>query len=1199
MKKKQHGEFYCLFRKLMRVMRLTLFLIVVSSALTFSASSYSQNLTLKLHDATVGEVMKTIELQSEFLFFYQEQQVDLNRRVSIQVTSESVDKILDQLFAGTDNIYIISDRQIVIGKEPMKELEKQIPSIKGENGLLLQQPEKKNIDGKVLDSAGLPMPGVSVVVKGTTVGTVTNVDGVFALSIPSDAKVLQFSFVGMKTQDVEIGGNTSFSVEMEEESIGVDEVVVTALGITRDKKGLGYAVQEIDGDDLNEARETNFVNSLSGKVAGVNITSSGAVGSSSRIVIRGENSLNFGANEPLYIVDGIPVGNAGTNNSTTADYGNSSAEINPSDVESMTVLKGPAASALYGSRAANGVIVITTKSGQGRKGLGVTINSGTTFEQLLRLPKFQNEFGQGSNGLYEGSNFGATWSDYPNGVYDAYDESWGPRLNVGTIEKQFFSPTIGGMRGGDVANPNRGEVIPSPWIAYPDNIKDFFNTGHTYFNNVSLTGGNDKGNFRFSYTNLDQSGVIPNNDLKRNTFALKSNYNFTDKFKADVSMNYINTTSTNRPETGYGRNSIMYFMVWFVRSGDMNALRDYWQQGFEGKKQFQYNYGENHNNPFFYQYENTKGQDKHRFFGNIELNYDFSDKLSLMARGGIDVYNDFRPMKWALSTVGYEQGMYREVNQYFKEQNLDFLLSYKDKVGDDFNYRISAGGNQMIRESRFRSVTAPELLVPGIYTITNSAAEIVTSSFSSEEKINSLYAFAQLDYKSTYYLDLTTRNDWSSTLPVNHNSYFYPSASFSVLTNQVFEMPEWVTQAKIRLGIAQVGNDTGAYNLYNTFNFSQPWGDDYTLSSSSVLKNNNLKPESITTYEIGTDIRLMKSRLGLDLTFYDTRSKNQIIDIPLTSSTSYSSRVINAGEIQNKGFEVMLNAVPIQKDNGFQWSITLNYSKNTGKVIELASDITSITQSAPGEDASIQARIGEKMGAIYGPGYQRVESGSRTGEIIIFENGRPKATDDDIYLGNINPDWIGSISNNFSYKDFTLGVLVDIHYGGEFISRFYNKGVGAGQLSESAGGRSAREVGHEYDEPYYMVGAALVNGGYVANSTSTDGTYSEGVYGTDARYFHKGLIDHISEGQLFDATYLKLRELKFGYKIPVKIFNNYIKDMSVSVVGRNLFLWTPKSNQHFDPEVTTATTGGGLVPGFENMSLPSTRSYGINLNVKF
>jgi TonB-linked SusC/RagA family outer membrane protein len=1199
MKKKVTGVFSARenLLKFIRVMKLMGFFLF-AGLMQVSANIYSQsaNIKLSMENAELQSVIREIQKQTEFVFFYSPEDVNGIIVSKVEVEKESLEKTLEICLAGTMLNYEIIHKAVVLKKvEPeVKKASEEKPAKE-----IILQPRLKEISGSVKDEKGLPLPGVSVMVKGTTTGTITDNDGNFGLLIPVDAATLVFSFVGMKAREIPIGDRAVFMLVMEEETIGLEDVVVTALGITREKKGLGYAVQEIKGDELNEARETNFVNSLAGKVAGVNISSSGAVGSSSRIIIRGESSLNFGANEPLYIVDGVPVGNVGTSNSTSADYGNSSAEINPSDIESMTVLKGPAASALYGSRAANGVIVITTKSGKGSKGLGVTVNSGTTFEEILRLPKFQNEFGQGRNGLYRGSNFGAGWSIYPNGLYDSFDESWGPRLNVGTLERQFHSPTLGRMRGGDVANPTRGEVIPTPWVAYPDNIRDFFETGKTYYNNVSLTGSNDKGNFRLSYTNLDQTGVIPNNDLQRNTFAIKSDYKFTEKFRANVSANYINSTSTNRPETGYGRHSLMYFMVWSVRNMDINAMRNYWQTGFEGKRQFQYNYGENHNNPFFYQYENTKGQDKHRLFGTIELYYDLSSKLSVMARGGTDVYNDFQPMKWAISTVGSEQGRYMEVNHYFKEQNVDFLFSFKDRIGEDFNYRIALGGNQMNRATRFRSVVAPELLVPNIYTITNSATEVITSSRSAQVRINSAYAFTQLDYRNTYFVDITARNDWSSTLPINNNSFFYPSVSFSVLTDQLLSMPDWVAQAKIRLGAAQVGNDTEAYNLYNTLIFQQPWGNNYTLANSSSLKNNNLKPESITTYEIGTDIKLLNNRLNLDFTFYDTRAENQIINVPLTSSTSYSSRVINAGEIQNTGFEIMLSAVPIQNDNGLRWTTGINFSKNTGKVLELASGITSITQSAPGENASIQARIGEKMGEIYGPGYQRVESGPLAGEIIIFENGRPKPTVEDIYLGNINPDWIGSFSNSLVYKNFNLAVLVDVHYGGEFVSRFYNKGMGAGQLLESAEGRSARAVGQEYDGKYYMVGAAMINGSYVPNSTSTDGTYSEGVFGTDARDFHKGLLDHISEGQLFDATYMKLRELKFGYKFPNRLFGNVIKDFQLSLVGRNLFLWTPKSNQHFDPEVSTATTGSGLVPGFENMSLPSTRSYGINLNVKF
>ncbi len=1159
-----------------------------------ASTTYSQRtkITLNLQNVTVKTVLDQIEGGTDYRFAYKINDVDLNRKINVNVRNQLVSQVVDDIFKKSETAYNIIGLQILLFK-------KSIPQGFIDKAEVIKKVQETTITGTVSDEDGGPLPGASIVEKGTTNGTQTDFDGNFTINVGDPNAILIVSYIGFATIEIPSNGQTTLGITLKESSASLDEVVVTALGISRDKKGLGYAVQEIQGDDLNEARETNFVNSLSGKVAGVNISSSGAVGSSSRIIIRGESSLNFNGNEPLYVIDGIPVGNAGTSNSTTSDYGNSSAEINPADIESVTVLKGPAASALYGSRAANGVIVITTKSGESSQGLGVSVTTGTTMESLLRLPKFQNEFGGGANGNYEGSNFGADWSIYPSGIRDGYDESWGPRLNVGTLERQFQSPTLGRMRGGDVANPNRGEVIPTPWIAYPNNIRDFFTTGRTYFNNVALTGGNEKGNYRLSYTNVDQTGIVPNNDLQRNTVALRGSYKFTDKFSVDASMNYVNTTSTNRPETGYGRNSLMYFMNWSVRNMDINALRDYWQEGFEGTRQFQYNYGENHNNPFFYQYENTKGQDKHRLFGNISLNYDFTEHLSLMLRGGTDVYNDFRPMQWALSTVGYENGRYQEVTQFFEERNYDFLLRYNNSIGNDFNYNVSVGGNQMKRSTRYRLALAPELLVPDVYSLSNSASDVVINASNSEKAINSFYAFAQFDYLSTFYLDVTARNDWSSTLPAENNSYFYPSVSFSALLDKALSMPDWVTLAKLRLGAAQVGSDTEPYNLFDTFNFQQPWGSSYALASGSSLKNNNLKPESITTYEIGTDLRFFNNRIGLDFTYYNTRSENQIISIPLAASTSYAGRIINAGEIQNRGFEVMLNMTPLQIEDGLKWDVSLNFSKNEGEVIELAEGITSITQSAPGEDASIQARVGERMGAIWGPGYQRVESGPLAGEIIIGASGIPESTDEDIYLGNINPDWIGSVSNTFTYKNVSLSALVDVHYGGKFVSRFYNKAVGAGQLIESAEGRSARAIGTEYDDPYYMVGAALVDGTYVENSTSTDGTYSTGVYGTDARSFHKARLDHISEGQLFDATYVKLRELKLGYRFPKEHLGNLLKDAQLSIVGRNLFLWTPKSNQHFDPEVAVATGGGGLVPGFENMSLPSTKSLGINLSLKF
>ncbi len=1055
------------------------------------------------------------------------------------------------------------------------------------------------VSGKVIDSDGASLLGANITVKGSYIGTVSNIEGFFEIDVPDTSTTLVVAFIGMETREINVQGKTFVDVSMSMATHNLDDVVVTALGISREKKSLGYSVQEVQGDDLNEARESNFVNSLAGRIAGVKISSSPAVGSSSRITIRGENSFNFHGNQPLYVIDGVPVGNSGTSNSTSADYGNSSAEINPSDIASVNVLKGAAASALYGSRAINGVVVIETKSGKGSKGVSVSLESGLTFEEVLRLPKFQNEFGQGKNGEYSGSNFGASTSIYPDGIYDGYDESWGPRLNAGTLEAQFDSPTLGGMRGADVANPNRGEVIPTPWVSQNDNIKDFFEIGRTMYNNIALTGGNEKGSFRLSYTNLDQKGNIPNNDLQRNTVAFKVGYQLSKRLKTEASINYINTQGTNRPETGYGRHSLMYFMVWTPRNININSLKDYWQEGFEGSKQFQYNYGENHNNPYFYLYENTKGQDKHRVYGQLKLSYDFTEKLNLNIRAGQDVFHDHHPMQWAVSTVNVENGRYRDENYFEREENYEFLLNYRDNLGN-FNFSASAGGNYMRWNRRVNMTEAPQLLVPGIYSLSNSATELVATSWTGEKVIQSLYAFAQLDYKKTVFMELTGRNDWSSTLPLDNNSYFYPSASLSVLANEMIRLPNWLTMAKLRVGVAGVGGDTAPYSLTTPLNFGLPWDNNYALSINSTLGNNTLEPEKKFSYEIGTDIRFFNNRLKFDFAYYDTRTKNQIMSIELPTSTSYTGKIINAGEIQNRGIELMVHARPVETAGGFSWDIYFNYAKNISKVLELDGESDILVQTAPGEDASIQARKGERMGAIYGPGYQRVESGPMKGEIIIFDNGRPKPTSDDIHLGNINPDWTGSISNSFRYKRFDLNTLVDIQWGGDFISRFYNKGMGAGQLEESAKGRSARLVGNEYDDNYYMEGAAeLEDGTYTPNNLSTDGTYSEGVYGVDGRGFHKYFLDHISEGQVFDATYIKLREIRFGYVLPDKIFGDRISHMKVSVVGRNLLLWTPDSNQHFDPEVSVATAGSGLVPGFENMSFPSVKSYGFNISVKF
>jgi len=1033
---------------------------------------------------------------------------------------------------------------------------------------------------------------------------ITNVKGIFQFTKLPNGGPYRFiiSHVGYATDT--LGGyhinessRLSLSVTLRTKNQVLGQVVVTALGIEHKKVSLGYATQEVKGSVLNEARDNNFVNSLSGRVAGVNIISGAGVGSSARITIRGESSLNYFKNQPLVIVDGVPVSNDPVENAGPADYGNSIGELNPADIESVNVLKGAAASALYGSRAANGALVITTKSGKGKRGLGVTLTSGYTWENPLRLPKFQNSFGGGADGLYSGSNFGYSNNGlYPDGVNEDWDESWGPALD-GRLIPQFNSPTTNGFRGADVNLPNRGDIIATPWIPHPNNMKDFFVTGHTRYNSVAVAGSNDVANFRFSYTNNEELGIVPNNNLTRNAFNLKVGYKITDRFSAEAVANYAKTISTSRPDLGYDHGTIMYEYVWFDRNVDINSLRNYWQPGLQGLQQFSQDYGNGHDNPFFYAFESPSGQNKDQLFGNVKFTYKILDNLSIMGRAGTDYYNDFRPRRVAVSASNYPQGFYQETTLKYQENNYDFLVSYNKNI-KDFHFDVSGGGNTMERYRGFRQQTAGELVIPGIYSINNSNVAVQASSNDENRKTNSLYAFVQADYQGKVYLGVTGRNDWSSTLPAHNDSYFYPSVNASIVLNKIFDMSPKIDLLKLRLAYAQAGNDADPYSILTPYNYQQLWNGIPSLSESSQLNNLDLKPEKSSTTEVGAETSLFGGRLDLDVTGYYTKSQNQILSLPTPVSSGYRNRVINAGEISNKGLEIELNGTPIRTKSGFEWVISANFSKNVSKVVALATGVDKIVQEAPGEDATIEAHVGQRMGSLYGPGFIRVPTGALKGMPIIGTNGIAEITPTSIYLGNINPDWIAGITNRFSYKGIYLECLFDMDHGGVMVSRFINKAIGAGQLIETAGARLKHAPGDVYNTDYYRDGGVdNGNGTYTRNLQIFDGSYSKGVYGTGPRDFYKHYYDHNSEQQLVDRSFVKLREAKIGYSIPKRFYGRApIQSISFSLVGRNLALWT--KNQHFDPE-TGASTGQGLVGGFENLSLPTTRSFGANLNINF
>ena len=1033
--------------------------------------------------------------------------------------------------------------------------------------------------GRVLDENNNPLPVASIVIKGSLNGVASDFDGNFKIELPKGSEILEVSYIGYLTQEFNPSGKTTADIVLQPDSQNLDEVVVTALGIKKEKKRLGYAVQEVKGENLVTARETNVTNSLAGRAAGVQITGGGSgVGSTSLITIRGEGSLIPGNNSPLFVVDGIPISNRTISNRSVGnletDYGNGAQDINPDDVESISILKGPNATALYGSRGLNGVVLVTTKSGKSSKGLGINFTQNLTFENALRLPKYQNQYGQGAGGKFSfGDGSGA-------GINDNIDESWGPALD-GRLVFQHDSPTSSGFRAGDFAlrpinadDTFTDKIKTTPWVANPNNIKDFFETGISSTTNLSLTGGNEFGNFRMSLTNLDSEGILPNMDYKRKTYALSGSYKLSPWFKVSSSINYVNSGSNNRPNNSYGTENIMYLWVWFGRQIDMNSLRNYWQPDLEGRQQFNYNYSW-HDNPFFTMNENTNAFNKNRIFGNVHVDIDITQDLSLMLRTGIDYFVELRNSKRAYSTQRFARGQYREDDIFSKEQNTDFLFSYNKEVNRDFSIGTFFGGNIREEENRFKRISANSLSIPGIYNFANSAEPLSKTQFNDIKKVNSLYVFTNISYKNYLFLDITGRNDWSSTLPADNNSYFYPSVGVSAILSDMFELPKF-TFLKLRGGWAKVGNDTDPYALRNTFSFNESFGNFQRVSASNILKNEKLLPEQANSVEIGVDLRLFNNRLGLDVSWYDATTKNQILTLPVTNTSGYNFRIINAGEIQNTGVEVVLNAKPIQIKN-FNWDVTANFTRARGKVKSLTnrSKIYEISNNY----LSVRAKVGGRMGDVYGTGLVTVDDPNSEffGQVVHNEKGFSKRDPNLKLLGNYNPDFTLGLQNSFSYKGFKLGVLLDWHHGGVIMSRTVLIGGTSGLMDFTAIGRED----------------GIISEGVIQNA---DGIYRPNDVRLSGRDYYWWRYNRNNEEiGMFDASFLKLREVKIGYNLPPKLLQNtFIKSINLSLVGRNLALFT--ENTHFDPE-TISFNGGTIVPGVEDMALPSSRSYGFNLNV--
>lgn len=1044
---------------------------------------------------------------------------------------------------------------------------------------------------------GEPVIGASVIVKGTALGTVTDVNGRFELrGLSPSATRLLISYISLMAKEVAIAPQVS--VTLKSDTHLLDEVVVTALGISREKKALGYTAQEVKQDALVQGKDNNLLNSLSGKIAGVRITNTQGDVGSSRIVIRGETSI-AGENQPLFIVDGIPVDNSQLNaRSSGRDFKNAIADLNPEDIKTLTVLKGPNAAALYGARAAHGAIVITTKGGDKRqKGIGITLHSSTQVSFVATLPEFQNLFGQGAGGRF-------SYVDGKGaGVNDGVDESWGPRLDIGLLIPQFDSPLD--------ADGNR---VATPWVSHPNNVRDYFRMGISTNNGISIARGDDKYQFRVGYNYEKQVSIVPDAGTNKTNISLNTDYHLAKWIVVGATANYIVYTAPSLPGSAtpsgsnVRSNSPMLQFLWFGRQVDTNSLKaDYtrnWNSSY-------------YDNPFWSASYNTQSQERHRLIGDLHAEFRLTDGLHVRFRTSTDWYNDRRKskVKWGSAGAGSPYGSYAEDAYTVKENNTEVLATYIKQLNKNWGIDALLGFNVRNKQYENNYQAAPRLAVADLYTLTNSRDPLTSSNDFYRLRQYGLYGSIQLDYRRWAFLNITGRNDWSSTLPVDNNSYFYPSVTASVLLSEAFGWrSKAVNYLKIRGGWSQVGADANPYQLATVFTSETAFNGNPLQSSSTIGMNSNLKPENTSSIEAGFEAAFWDNRLYLDFTYYKTDSRNQILKLATTAASGYTSQVRNAGHIRNRGYEIQLGAVPIQTSKGFRWNLDLNYGANSSKVVKLDDEglITSYQLYSSG--IQILASVGEAYGTLFGTSYVR----DANGNVVVDANGLPKISTTNKTLGKFTPDWTGGISNTFSYRSLSLSFLIDASVGGSIFSNTNKTGKYTGVLANTLSGRDAEHGGLWYytdamgnnvrlsESPSYSVSSdglyyAQVNGqstrvyqdGIMVEGVTESGSKNEEVVSAE-KYYHR--IYSIAEANVYDASYVKLREVALSYRLP-RLWTQklHLQEASVTLTGRNL--WTIyKSVPNIDPESALTT---GNAQGVEAYSLPTTRSFGVNLSVKF
>ena len=1107
------------------IMRISLLFLICCVMQVAASASYSQStsLTLKVKEASIEKVLDLIEEQSEFRFLYNKKIVDVDRKVDVYAKEENVSNILDNIFKNENIDYVINDRYIILR------------SANSENGVK----QNMTVRGIVKDRNGEPIIGANILIRGTSTGVITDLNGQFSLEVPNDKAVLAVSYIGFKQQFVPINGKSNLNIVLASAIEELDEVVVTAMGIKREKKALGYAMQEIKTENFTANRSESVSNMLQGKIAGVQISQSGTgLGGSTRIVMRGLSSLS-GNNQPLWVIDGVPINDnvAGAADQWGGvDYSGGASEINPENIESISVLKGPNAAAMYGSRAQNGAIVIVTKKGKKNQPLQIEYNGSVNFSTIYDGYKLQNVYGQGSDGEFNPNSF----------------SSWGPKMEGQTVDNWRFT------RYGDDRYGTTYSLLPQK-----SQMKDFYQTGVNYNNTLSLTAGGEFLSGRMSYTDSRNEGVTPSHKLIRQH--LDANINFTNNKWLQVGMNvsYTRQKGVNRPEQGeYGIMNQFIRMPRSIRTADLVD-----PESWDGKP---LNWSGPSNelfNPYAYFHGGNGNRDRqNRLIGQINATVTFTDYLKLTGKVGLDWTNvDIRTVRpFAFRT---NSSQYDIIPRTFQEFNSDLMLNFNKTFGD---YSIQANLGTAVYNAKSQNMTihAGIFQIPRLVSLANGDARTITEGKSVKE-IQSVFGNVQFGFKNAIYLDFTARNDWSSTLPKQNWSYFYPSVNLSAVLSEILPLPEQFSFVKLRGSWAKVGNDTAAYQLESLFATGQILELVLGANKSSIYPLSNMRPESTQSYEGGLDLRMFGGRFGVDFTYYNSKTTDQILSISMIESSGYSTKKINAGKISSHGIELMLNGTIIDTKD-WTWGVNLNWGTNTTKCVKLDPNVKRFTLGSI-RIGSVVVEEGGKFGDIVAnKAYKRNEAGD-----IITKDGIP-VLDRDKVIGNMLPDWTGSVSTNLRWKDLSMNVLIDIRHGGDIVSVTDSYASQIGNSLRSLEGRDGMVVkGIDMDT------------GQPNTTKITAQKFYQSVGGPEG----------VAEEFMYDASYVKLREIALGYNLPKQwIEKTPLKSVRISAYGRDLF-FIHKNTPGFNPEGSFSRND--YAQAFEVSSIPPTRSFGLNLNVKF